>query len=210
MKPQFKKRYYRNLFTWKELENLINIRPLLTDKRVYILESGKNYEWENSLWAKDRNCYPPSLFKELLDNHVCYLDDMSRCTEKINSFASKLEKEYKLSVDAHIYICRRPKIDHPFGKHFDRSHNVIVQCEGTTNFKVWNRVLNGQDPNVISDNLDLNDPPILDVDMKPGDAIWIPAYYPHLATSKSIRMSVSFPLGLEPDPPYEDRTWIKL
>ena len=206
MKPQFKKRYYRNLFTWKELENLINIRPILTDRRVFMLD-GEPHSWNNSGWATDLNCYPPSLFRELVDHHLCYLSDMSRCTEKINSFASKLEKQYKLAADAHIYMCRNPKLDHPFGMHFDRSHNVIVQCEGTTNFKVWDKV---QYINMRRSHLDLNDSPILDVDMKPGDAIWIPAYYPHLATSKSIRMSVSFPLGLEPDPHFEDRTWVKL
>ena len=43
--------------------------------------------------------------------------------------------------------------------------------------------------------------------MRPGDAIWIPKYYPHLATSKTQRMSVSFPLkyGLK-----QPREWIEL
>ena len=50
--------------------------------------------------------------------------------------------------------------------------------------------------------------PILDVDMKPGDAIWIPEFYPHLATSKTSRLSVSFPLGSAIG--FEDRTWVKL
>ena len=51
--------------------------------------------------------------------------------------------------------------------------------------------------------------PILDVDMKPGDAIWIPEYYPHLATSKTRRLSVSFPLSMN-SMQFEDRDWVKL
>ncbi len=34
MQPKFKKNYYRNLLTWKELVALINIRPLMTADRV--------------------------------------------------------------------------------------------------------------------------------------------------------------------------------
>ena len=50
--------------------------------------------------------------------------------------------------------------------------------------------------------------PILDVDMKPGDAIWIPRYYPHLATSKTKRLSVSFPITDQISP--ASRAWIRL
>ena len=52
--------------------------------------------------------------------------------------------------------------------------------------------------------------------MKPGDAIWIPKHYPHLATSKTKRLSVSFPMApndfLNPDDGWvqEDRSWVKL
>ena len=46
--------------------------------------------------------------------------------------------------------------------------------------------------------------------MKPGDAIWIPRYYPHLATSHTKRLSVSFPFNREIDSTRrEDRHWIK-
>ena len=111
MKPDFKRGYYRRLFTWKELEYLINIRPLLYTKRVYILGSGE-YKWTSSIWAKEVNCYPPFLFRDAMEKYVCYLADMSRCTKKINDFAEKLEvketwiallseKECALKVEVH-------------------------------------------------------------------------------------------------------------
>ena len=62
MKPDFKRGYCRRLFSWKELEYLINIRPLLYTKRVYILGSDE-YRWTSSSWAKEVNCYPPFLFR---------------------------------------------------------------------------------------------------------------------------------------------------
>ena len=54
--------------------------------------------------------------------------------------------------------------------------------------------------------------PILDVNMKPGDAIWIPRHFPHLATSLTPRLSVSFPLSYNSDVSKsgEDRNWITL
>ena len=54
--------------------------------------------------------------------------------------------------------------------------------------------------------------PIMDVDMESGDAIWIPKHFPHLATSLTPRLSVSFPLGecTDVDTVREDRTWITL
>ena len=45
MKPDFKRGYCRRLFSWKELEYLINIRPLMATKRVWILGSSDEYEW---------------------------------------------------------------------------------------------------------------------------------------------------------------------
>ena len=138
-----------------------------------------------------------------MERYVCSFVDMSRSTKKINDFAKKLEEEYNLSADAHIYTCRNPKLGHPFGIHYDYADNVIVQCEGRTNFKVWEKV----EPDSEESKLTIEDPPIMDVEMRPGDAIWIPKYYPHLATSRTKRMSVSFPLVEGEKQP---REWVKL
>ena len=103
LNPKFEKRYYqkkfggifdRKLFTWKELENLINIRPLMTNNRV-LHHDGREYEWENSLWSLDVNCYTPSLMSKLVkESGVCTFIDMSRASEKINAFAKQLEIDY--------------------------------------------------------------------------------------------------------------------
>ena len=206
MQPYYEQNYWDSLFSWKELEYLINIRPLMTANRVNILGDIGGLKWNNSGWSKDTNCLPPSLINEVLDNNIVFFSDMSRCTKKINDFAKMLEKEYRLQTDAHIYVCKNINIKHYFGIHFDEGDNVIVQCEGETNFKVWDKVNNiNQQPY----QMNINDDPILDVNMTPGDAIWIPRYYPHQANSKSIRLSVSFPM-LEMGNYFEDRNWVNL
>ena len=146
---------------------------------------------------------------------MMYFVDMSRATEKINDFAKNIEDDYGKQTDAHIYVCRNLEIKHHFGIHYDFNHNLIVQCEGMTNFKVWDEVKN-VDRNLkgigINTRMEMDAEPIIDVDMESGDAIWIPKHFPHLATSLTPRLSVSFPLSEYSDTNVirEDRTWITL
>ena len=212
---KFKKNYKPDLLSWNEMANIINTRPLMNDKRVKLLGNNKRYEWLCSKWTKDPNCFPPSLIKKLLENIMIYFVDMSRATEKINDFAKHIEDDYGKQTDAHIYVCRNLEIKHHFGVHYDFNHNLIVQCEGKTNFKVWDEVKN-VDRNLkgigINTRLEMEVKPIMDVDMESGDAIWIPKHFPHLATSLTPRLSVSFPLSeyLDINLIREDRTWITL
>ena len=63
----YKKNYYPNLFTWKELADLINVRPLMTQERVHLLDPQKRgFQWYSHGWMKDKNTFPPSLIKFLL------------------------------------------------------------------------------------------------------------------------------------------------
>ena len=212
---KFKKNYKPDLLSWNEMSNIINTRPLMNDKRVKLLGNNERYEWLCSKWTKDPNCFPPSLIKKLLDDIMIYFVDMSRATEKINDFAKQIEDDYGKQTDAHIYVCRNLEIKHHFGVHYDFNHNLIVQCEGKTNFKVWDEVKN-VDRNLkgigINTRMEMEVEPIMDVDMESGDAIWIPKHFPHLATSLTPRLSVSFPLSEYSDTNLirEDRTWITL
>ena len=212
---KFKKNYKPDLLSWNEMANIINNRPLMNDKRVKLLANSRRYEWLCTKWTKDPNCFPPSLIRKLLDNIMMYFVDMSRATEKINDFAKNIEDDYGKQTDAHIYVCRNLEIKHHFGIHYDFNHNLIVQCEGMTNFKVWDEVKN-VDRNLkgigINTRMEMEVEPIMDVDMESGDAIWIPKHFPHLATSLTPRLSVSFPLSEYSDTNVirEDRTWITL
>ena len=206
--PNYIENYKPNLFSWEEFAYLINIRPLMTTGRVNICVPYRmKMGWKRTNWTLDPNTIPPTLLRTCIEGHLVNLVDMSRATEKINAFCKELEDEYQLQTDAHIFSCRNTNIPHPFGAHFDQSHNVIVQCEGETNFKVWDAVTDlDQQPN----QMVIEEDPILDVLMKPGDAIWIPVLHPHLATSKTPRLSVSFPIWPHSslEQASEDRTWV--
>ncbi len=210
MKPHFIKNYCPNLFTWKEFEYLLNIRPLMTNQRVKIL-SAVSYNWGNASSSIDKNCYPPSLLEDLLEEHTCYFIDMSRATEKINNFARDVENTFEKQCDAHVYVCRNPDLYHPFGIHYDLVPNIIIQCEGQTNFKVWDKIENVNNKERFGQiNIGITDEPLLDVIMNPGDMVWIPEHYPHHAISITPRLSVSFPIKIHHENgDMEDRHWFK-
>jgi len=132
------------------------------------------------------------LTRVMPDSSTYYFIGMASMTKNLNALANDLKKQYNMNdVDAHVYMCFDKDKPHPFGVHFDFADNVIVQCEGVTNFKVWDKVEETEKNSL----MDIKTEPILDKVLRPGDAICIPRFYPHLATTlQDPRLSVSFPL----------------
>ena len=211
IKPKFEKGYCPDLFSWDELSNVINILPLMTMDRVFV-KSSIDYHWDSDSWTTNSQSIPSYIIKDIVERDVLYIREMSRSTKKINAFAKTIEETYNMPTDAHIYMCKNLEAEHPFGIHYDDCDNVIVQCEGETNFKVWDII---KDKNQSQSKMSITETPLLDVDMKPGDVIWIPKSYPHSATSKTPRMSVSFPFIGNPfigngNEFIQNRDWIQL
>ncbi len=207
MELDYEPNYWYDLFSWRELERLINIRPLMSTDRVVPL-SKKSVSWDNNTWVTNPNCFPSHIIKELIEEDVLYIKEMSHATKNINQLAGEIEKEYGYHTDAHIFICKNPSAPHPLGAHMDDNDNVIVQCEGETNWKVWDKVPFIPDDRKQWVNMDLDNPPVLDVTLLPGDAVWIPKFHPHLATSVTERLSVSFPSRGEKTDQFIDREWV--
>ena len=207
--PSVSSNVHPNLFSWKDLENIINFRPLMTGWRVRVPDTeGLPKLWGTDPWANPEEVsLPASVLKKMIDTRVFYIGEMSRCTEKVNEVALNLENKYKgSSVDAHLYIGKFVDPHHPFGIHFDMNDNYIVQCEGKTHWKVWDKVENKDQP---QSHLSVEEDPILDVVLNPGDVINVPAYYPHLAISITPRLSISFPL-MKDVKLAQERYWIKI
>ena len=205
VKPAFFKSAFEKLFTWQELETLLNLRPFVNAERCKIMND-KAYTWERQSWMTELNSFPPSLLDaEIRQNH-CYLQDASRVNEKVNAFCGELETVFpRGAVDAHIYYNLGENLNGGFGIHWDGSHNLIVQMEGETHFQIW-------DENVVGDRIVqfLNDKPVIDVVMQPGDAVFVPMNVYHQALSLSKRMSISFPVSMNNVTANQDRHWIKI
>lgn len=180
-----------DLFTYNELEALLNLRPFVINKRFFIVNK-KDYKWRTSNWCTDNNSWPISCIEDALKMSSAYLIDCSRVNKKINGFSETLEKIFKRPVDCHIYFSLYKNIE-SFGKHKDESHNVIVVQEGTINFKIYD-----------GDN-------ILEKNLSKGDYAFIPAQmYHHLTPLTDKRLSCSFPITTNNDFFFEERKWLKL
>lgn len=207
-KPCYFEKSFSKIFSWEELERLLNLRPFVNSTRFKIINQ-KGYSWNNQAWLSDVNAFPPSLLKtELQENH-CYFSDCSRVNSNINDLCGELEKTFPRSaVDAHIYFTISKNLKGGFGIHWDFSHNLIVQVEGSTRFELWDYYADQNTTERSVESLPIK--PTVDVIMKPGDAVFVPLRSYHRATSQTKRLSVSFPISFNNENESQDRTWIKI
>lgn len=208
MKPFYMQNAIHGIFSWKELEHLLNFRPIVNNQRFH-LNNLEKFEWPNQGWLSEVNTWPTKLLEQELKKYTAYFSDMSKVNDKVNSICGQLEKIIGWPTDAHIYfsVVENEIESKGFPAHWDWSHNLIVQIEGVSQHKIWNKYAEGYEPRETDF---IEDIPIINVTMNPGDVTFIPAKMYHHVISKTKRLSISFPMnpqhGLNP----QDRTWLKL
>lgn len=204
-RPLLLEEKFNDIFSWAELENILNLRPFVNSSRFSTV-GNHPYSWENQAWLSDVNTFPPSLMQKVIQERLCVITDASRISHKVNQICSELESFFVNSaVDSHVYFTCAENLDDSFGIHWDTSHNLIIQIEGQTEFKAWDE-WSARNRNVTS----LPSEPIINTILNPGDAVFVPKQYYHSAFSKSKRMSISFPINFEQNANSQDRHWIKI
>lgn len=192
LKPFHKKWAIPNIYTWEELESLINLRPFVNDKR-FVWKSTEKYKWNAGGWLTDLNSWPPDKLQKIIDNNVCYLRDASRANYKINKVCTELEQIFHAPADAHIYFnknTREMNYD-GLGRHNDTQHNLITLAQGKIEIKVWD----DYNENIYK--------------LEEGDVVFIPKGIDHQIISNDSRISVSFCIAGGPDF-MQERDWITL
>lgn len=181
----------KNLFTFKELENLLNLRPFVNNERLMVA-GDTEYKWQGYSWQTDQNGWPISSLKKLLNEHSAYIRDCGKANKKINELCVELEKIFNRPVDCHIYFSFKKNMK-GFGKHKDLANNFIVLCQGKIKVEVW------------------ADKKIEKI-MTPGDYVYIPAEIYHKITPLTDkRLSCSFPVSHHKnDRLFDEREWLTL
>ena len=194
LKPTFFKNTVKDIFSFKELEKQLNLRPFVNNSRFTPVHS-KPYAWKASGWLSDKNSFPPFVIKDILKTSVCYLRDASRANKKLNTICKEIEEATHWPTDAHIYFSVKETENSikGFGKHKDHQHNLIICVEGSYEITIY----------------DLKDKKIINKILKSGNGVFIPANHNHEINSLSKRLSISFAMA-----PYEsifqEREWISL
>tara|TARA_R110002012_G_scaffold31862_1_gene94909 strand:+ start:674 stop:1267 length:594 start_codon:yes stop_codon:yes gene_type:complete len=181
-----------HLFSFKDLENLINLKPFININRFkptsfHGSTIPREYKWPIPIWSSDNNVWPIKEIKNFLNESACYLNDCSRVNKKVNLFCKKLEETYKKPVDCHIYFSFK-KSTKSYDFHNDNYSTIILAQEG--------RIKTFVDSQVFI--------------LNKGDYVFIPPKVFHKVEHLSEkRLSLSFVL-YEGDGVFEERDWITI
>lgn len=204
---------YNNLFSWEELDRLINLPPFSTSNRVKV-PNMEEAQWGQYAWSKDINSWPTEILKEQLSTGVLIVEEASRANKQVNALAKGIEEAAikNRPVDLHVFADFKPSNDHPFSVHWDLNANLIVQIEGSTRWRVWDTKGTQEVNNLpIERAVKMLGEPDIDTILTPGDALFIPENYWHLAASEEKRLSLSFciaPLYREHPKQKRIRDWV--
>jgi len=212
LRPHYFKQAFPKIFSWEELEHLLNLRPFVNSNRLRITDSNEGYTWPMQGYLSDVNSFPPTLLdNEILKKYVCYLGDASRANKQLNKIANEIEKSFPQSVtDAHIYFSLGDQFTEGFGIHMDTVYVLLIHVEGKSRFQMWDQNITEQIGGKRIGVPNLPEPPTIDEVIETGDAVFIPVNTYHKVTSLTKRLSVSFPIVMNSELPPQDRHWIKL
>ncbi|HET9411530.1 MAG TPA: cupin domain-containing protein [Candidatus Saccharimonadales bacterium] len=105
---------------------------------------------------------------------------MNAVLPRLAEFCGELNGRIALPCFAHAY--RSPANAQVFTPHWDSSSLLFVQMRGRTTWRVWDPVIPSTDeldkPRTISPTLQRR-PPTLEVTLSEGDAMFVPASWPH-------------------------------
>ena len=195
--------------SWKDVEQCIN------NPQFYELEFIKNGEKLN-LPVSPRIWSQPHINKE-----DCYKLFEDECGMIINNFQFISKKKCELlagierqfTVDAAMHVYCGIGGHGSFNIHEDYAHNFIIQVEGETDWTVYKNkasylvAKNQGIPNHDESKFEVD----INVTMKSGDVLYIPARTYHRAKPKGQRLSVSIPMAsILGGIMGEDRKWYKI
>ena len=192
-------KYIENMFdphmvSIGDINDYFNHRRCIPDELQVIDPSTsekKDYSYINTQWRKE---YDHRMIENLWSTGHSFIIHSPHISPRVRKTVKEIEAKNNVSCDAHTYCGRADsKSFHP---HSDNVHNLIVQCSGQSLWKVWKH---STAMSMTFPNLDDTDV-MIEVVMKPGDAIFIPKGKIHQAKALTDRISVSFPFMPGPTP----------
>lgn len=210
LEPAIFKNAFPKIFSWEELEKLLNFRSHITlNHRFRVISCNENFSWDQEHWISEKKSIPPKVLdQQIIQKYHCMISDCSRANKHINNICNDLENLFKRSAaDAHIFFNLANEYSRGFGIHWDTSYNLILQVEGNSKIEIWSKdVIGPPNGSIVCQSVE----PILVDALNPGDATFIPNKTYHQITSLSKRLSISFPVELYPLDGVQDRHWINI
>lgn len=209
------------LVGWNDIESCLN-RPEIfnfelidkdTNMKIDIPEFQKTWVWDHPVQDK------AFIFESVNRGHGLVIMNYASYSEKTTKLMNIFERLFDVNCALHIYCGLKGSSSFPI--HDDYPVNFIVQVEGKTRWKVFkNRIsylykigtLNDQRTDKKIDEKDLE--VAIDVELTPGDALYIPSRCYHVAYPTEKRISMSIPCWVkypsDPKTKSSDRNWYQL
>ena len=197
----FRKHFFGNIITWKQLSDYINndrgvsgLQAIIPGPNVaakgkqtvvppikkLCMEKYNLHKKKRPSWSKE-HYYEKDYLHEIWEkNGSIILTKASLLTPNISDIASAIETYFKGAADAHFY-CSRAKDGLSFPFHRDTDDNWLVHASGTVR---W--IVNNSLKNIEGDTTEF--------DLTVGDLLYIPSKTDHRAIAQSRRISISVPL----------------
>jgi ribosomal protein L16 Arg81 hydroxylase len=222
--PHFFKSFISNfnsIASWADIESCLNRPEIfnfeLIDKdsnmKIDIPQANKTWVWDHPVQDKG------FLFDKINHGHGLVIMNYASYSETTNKLVQTFEKLFDVNAALHVYCGLEGAGSFPI--HDDYPVNFIIQIEGKTRWKVFhNRIsnlyqigtLNSRRYDKQIDETDLE--VALDVELEPGDALYIPSRCYHVAYPTAKRISVSIPCWIKyPSDPLNkssDRNWYSI
>jgi hypothetical protein len=181
----------KSYLTWHDVEYALNSGKYYTD----IISDGRHVDVDVSkyFWHDHRSQNKEQLFDLINNGHTFSITCFSLYNKLISSLVNDIETIFPVMCDVHVYggIGRKGS----FFPHIDIPSNFIIQIEGTT---VWRLYDNTASDLLLQEEINNTfDPSTLtvehEVELSPGDMLYIPARKFHAAFPEGKRLSLSIP-----------------
>jgi hypothetical protein len=177
------------LFSWEDIETLLSAHAL--DENVTLMRDGVVIP-RRFYTSNDGKRLNVRAFQDLLPQGVSIVvDGVHRSIPQIRQLAAAIEREMRIYTQVNAYLTFTK--GGAFKPHWDIHDVLVLQVHGNKRWCVWNaEVLH---PVEKADQFNTTLAPDQEVEMAPGDVLFIPRGEPHSAavsTKRSVHLSIGF------------------
>lgn len=179
------------LLSWRDIEMLLSEHAL--DESVTIMRDGVLVP-RQFYTSNEGKRFNVRAFHDLLPQGVSIIvDGIHRLVPQIRQLAAAVEREMRIEAQVNAYLSFSK--GGAFKPHWDSHDVLVVQVHGNKRWRVWKAEV--MHPVEMADRLNVNSSvaPDQEVEMAPGDVLFIPRGDPHSA-AVSTKHSVHLTIGL--------------
>lgn len=180
--------------TWDDIEHCMNNTTLYNfevigqdNTKIEVPQHRKSWIWDRSVQDKK------FLFDRLHEGCGLVLLDYAFYSKNTNDLCRMFEDLFSINAAIHVYCGLKDAKS--FNIHEDYPANFIIQVDGETRWQIFNnRVSYMHKTGILNNRLQEKDlDKVIDVVLKPGDALYIPSRMYHCAYPQGKRLSMSIP-----------------